>query len=580
MNNKICLFVCDFLSPEVSKAVQVSGYLNVKIIVYKHACNTTALDLSTINSLIEKHEQEFSKFLFIGSSCLSLEIRKALSERHVTVVLLKECFEILLNKEIAYHYIQKGYYLITPVWLKNYKKNIDDWGFNSSTVKTFLGESVRKILLLDTGVIDNLTEELNALADYTALPCEVLPVGLSYCQNLIDNIILKEIHDIENHEITKQISELTRERADYSTIFDYFATLDYTDEQKIVEKIFMLMDILFMPQEIVFDKYRNGIHKEKICLRGVECKFEKDEKCSFKIEVSDTNEILGIFTIFNVKFNKFIEQYKDMGQVLKQFCALAIANARKFEIILEQKERIKEYSEELAKINQGKDKFLSILAHDLRSPFNGFLGITEMMADNDIPPDKMHMFAQELHKSAQAVYELLENLLSWSQLQLGILNPVIENLSVKDLVDNVLFSIKKIAKEKDIDIITSIPSTLLINSDGKMIESVLRNLASNAIKFTNRGGKIEIKAMTDDEKNILFEVNDTGVGINTAAIEKIFLLDAGKGELGTEGESSSGFGLILCKEFVKQHGGEIWVESELGKGSSFYFTIPRKLEVS
>ncbi len=237
---------------------------------------------------------------------------------------------------------------------------------------------------------------------------------------------------------------------------------------------------------------------------------------------------------------------------------------------------IKLKNEELVNLNAEKDRFFSIIAHDLRSPFQTFLGFTKMMAEDlpNIRIDELQKIALTMRNSATNLFRLLENLLEWSRMEQGLIpyNPVL--IRLRSFVEESLTSMDETAKMKGIEITADIPDDLEIYADNNQVQTVLRNLISNAVKFTPGDGKINILAKADGNKSVEISVRDTGIGMSPPMVENLFRLDANMTRKGTAGEPSSGLGLILCKEFVEKQGGKIWVKSEEGKGSTFYIQVP------
>jgi PAS domain S-box-containing protein len=232
-------------------------------------------------------------------------------------------------------------------------------------------------------------------------------------------------------------------------------------------------------------------------------------------------------------------------------------------------------AEDLKALNDSKDKFFSIIAHDLRSPFTSFLGFTEILDEEfgSLPSNELQTIISSMRKSASNLYQLLENLLEWTLLHREITKFEPKRILLLPLVNTCVDLSINMAKQKDIDIRIDVPETLRIVADIHMLQAILRNLISNAVKFTNRGGYIHISASHTEEHFTLLAVKDSGVGITPDMLPKLFRIDANHKTRGTEGELSTGLGLVLCKEFVERHEGKIWVESEPGKGSSFYFTL-------
>jgi PAS domain S-box-containing protein len=237
---------------------------------------------------------------------------------------------------------------------------------------------------------------------------------------------------------------------------------------------------------------------------------------------------------------------------------------------------IKIKNDELINLNATKDKFFSIIAHDLRSPFNSFLGLTEIMAEElpNLSMLQLREMVTGMNKSATNLYRLLENLLNWSQIQKGTIpfNP--EAVQIGLVIGESIEIIQEQAKNKEIEITTDIPADFIVFADINMLQAIIRNLVSNAIKYTNKGGRISLSVNATNDKNIGIAIQDTGIGMCSEMVAKLFRIDTRANRKGTDGEPSTGLGLLLCKEFVEKHGGKIWVDSEEGIGSTFYFTLP------
>ena len=241
-------------------------------------------------------------------------------------------------------------------------------------------------------------------------------------------------------------------------------------------------------------------------------------------------------------------------------------------------EEVKLKNEELQKLNTAKDKFFSIIAHDLRSPFNGFLGLSQILVEElpTLAPEEIQMIAVSMQNSATTLYRLLENLLEWAKMQQGLITFKPEILPLKPLIDHCL-AIKQLkAQSKEIEIINHIPDEIEVYADSNMLQTIIRNLVSNSVKFTNKGGEIIVSAKTKKDNIVEINIKDNGIGMSREMIEGLFHLEVNTSRKGTEGETSTGLGLIICKDFVEKHGGKLRVKSEEGKGSTFYFTIPGK----
>jgi PAS domain S-box-containing protein len=233
-------------------------------------------------------------------------------------------------------------------------------------------------------------------------------------------------------------------------------------------------------------------------------------------------------------------------------------------------------NEQLAKLNAEKDKFFSVIAHDLKNPFNSLLGLSRVMAE-DLPSlsqDEIARIALALRKSAENYYGLLENLLEWTRMQRGMVHFIPEPFLLLPEIEIIMQLLSEPADKKGIEILINVPSAQLVFADIQIMRSLIRNLVFNAIKFTNRGGKITLKAIPVSGDLIEISISDTGIGMDKDLLSNLFLLDGQTGRKGTAGESGTGLGLIISKELIEKQGGNIWAESEEGKGSVFFFTVP------
>lgn len=232
-------------------------------------------------------------------------------------------------------------------------------------------------------------------------------------------------------------------------------------------------------------------------------------------------------------------------------------------------------NQELIKLNAEKDKFFSIIAHDLKSPVNSIKGFSELLIElvEDRDYEKIKEFAGIILLSTNRAISLLTNLLEWSQSQSGRMafNP--ESFELNTVLNEVILLFNVNAEQKFIKIVNEIDAPIWISADRRMIGSVLRNLISNAVKFTNPGGKITITYILEKE-GIVISVSDTGVGISKVRMEKLFCISESSSTQGTQKEKGTGLGLILAKEFVEKHNGKIWADSTVGEGTVISFSLP------
>jgi len=305
---------------------------------------------------------------------------------------------------------------------------------------------------------------------------------------------------------------------------------------------------------------------------------------SDEIEQGNTS-FLSLFNLMSIMALLFISSFGIIAYI--RFYEKKKINHRLEKEILtkiESENALKLSETKFKEANATKDKFFSILSHDLKSPFAAMLGMTEILEKeyHQLKESDRIILIKELGKATRNTYALLEELLSWSQSQRGLLDFNPQPTKLYLLCNESIELVGAAALKKSITINCMADKGILVYADHNMLETVLRNLLTNAIKFTNKGGEVKIhcqypniqsaEGTTTPKINVL--VTDTGVGISQENIGKLLKVEEKYKTPGTDREMGTGLGLIICKEFVEKHGGELTIESEQGKGSSFGFTIP------
>ena len=240
-------------------------------------------------------------------------------------------------------------------------------------------------------------------------------------------------------------------------------------------------------------------------------------------------------------------------------------------------QQLQKENEELVELNRSKNGLLSIISHDLKNPFGALLNMSEFLATetDDMERTEIGEFAQAINFSAKILYKFFNDLLEWSKLQNGIVNVNPITLDVRAVVENIFTLLNITAMSKGVSLVNKIPQETKLNGDLNMVTSIINNLVTNAIKFTNAGGSVIVQAQELDGFVELAVVDD-GVGMGENVLEKIFKLNKHITNNGTENEGGSGLGLVITKDLINRHGGKIWVKSRKGSGTSFHFTLPKE----
>ncbi len=242
---------------------------------------------------------------------------------------------------------------------------------------------------------------------------------------------------------------------------------------------------------------------------------------------------------------------------------------------IENEEKIKKINAELTETNETKDKFFSIIAHDLRGPLSGLTQILEILATDyeSMEEDEKIEIVKEAAKASNSTYALMENLLEWSRIQSGSLPYEPTKINLLTLINNTGTLYEQNIKNKVINFKVDVNPEVTVFADKKMTETILRNLIMNAIKFTPQNGSVSVYSEGDQNYSTI-KVQDTGIGMEQTTLDKLFRIDVSHSTRGTEDELGTGLGLILCKELAEKQGGKIWVESKIDAGSTFYFKLP------
>ena len=292
--------------------------------------------------------------------------------------------------------------------------------------------------------------------------------------------------------------------------------------------------------------------------------FTSSIKCTCELKVTNKDKHVFHVLLEGLKLD-------DANEETDQNCQLAIIDLTEYKKV---ENSLKESNEELKFLNSSKDKFFSIIAHDLRRPFESLLTYSKLLATeiDTLSQEEIIQFSEGLNDNLNNLFALLENLLHWSMMQRDLLEYDPINLNLHELINKIIGTLKQSSVEKDISLSNNVDIKTAVFADADMLRSILQNLITNAIKFTPNNGLIIISSV-DKNDFIEISIKDTGIGIEAQRSSKLFNFNDLSSTTGTAGEKGTGLGLPLCKEFIERNGGKIWVESEIGKGSKFTFTL-------
>ncbi|MFA6924247.1 MAG: tetratricopeptide repeat-containing sensor histidine kinase [Bacteroidales bacterium] len=401
---------------------------------------------------------------------------------------------------------------------------------------------------------------------------------------------------MQSLKYSKQINNISQKLISYNNIAGvYFAINDFKNAYQYKILYGNLLDSILNKEkleqitkmQIIFEtenlEKENQLLKFNNDLSKVNVEKQKAYRNLFLVGFIATLILLvlsfGFYRIIK-RSNKLLkEQKENIAKSNEKLIEINEKLKKQKEVLKELNEKLLESEENLREINERKDKFFSIISHDLRNPFASIVSFARIMRrDLDkMKKEEILELTEQLNKVAHRINNLLENLLLWSKMQTNRLEFKPEEIKLSRIVNSSIELLGQSAKNKNINLTFKAYDNITVYADYYMVDTVLRNLISNAIKFTHSGGFIKIITERKND-DVLISVEDNGIGIKKSSIENLFEIGH-HSDYGTEDEKGSGLGLILCKEFVLRNKGKIWVESEENKGSSFKFTLPLNKEM-
>ncbi|MDG5800763.1 ATP-binding protein [Marinilabiliaceae bacterium ANBcel2] len=585
MAGNLQLYICENFKAETDAILSLGKFSDVVVSYFPPRCIHPISAAKQLESLSLFDNADNDK-LFISCSCLTISDKVFLQNKNIKKLHLSNCFQKFAPHGFIDQLIEDGAYIVTPGWLKKWQVNLNSWG-DKKLARQMLSESVTKIVLLDTGVDKNCVNSLKDFSVYINLPFEIIPIGLDYYQLYIENEIFKWRLNKRDDRENNYDSKRKIVQSDYAMALDLMGDLTRAEtEDEVAKRIIDLFVMMFAANKV---HYLAVINSNDVRLWSFPAETGDDETKDrllkftnsslltesgrgFCMTISRGDKILAVIEIDDISYHENLVKYQNLALAMSDVISIAIVNSRYFEKIYEMNKSLKE-------LNATKDKFFSIIAHDLKGSFNSMLGFSTILNENfdRYNVEKQKQFIEIIYTNIQNTYKLLENLLLWSRSQKGSLDFKPEKTNLFLVTNDTSELLNQSAENKSIELINKINENIFVDADKEMLSTILRNLISNAIKFTPRYGKILINSnliKSDNNQHfVIISVTDTGKGISKEIQDKLFDIGTNISIPGTENEKGTGLGLILCKEFVEKHGGRIWVESELNNGTVFNFTL-------
>lgn len=612
MNKTLCLVICENHKKEIEKVIETQGLKNVVVLYMPPNCLFgVKTDWDFIINTLKKREIQYHSLYFLVGSC-SKELEDPPRKlKNLNIYQRESCSEFFLNKKSLEFFFNNKVKVICPGNLNCWGQIIKKFGIKRVIDESLSEDLINKILLIDTGVNNDLKEKIQVISDYSKIPYEILPVGLNFFGLIIKNIFLSWILDYERQIKLKGIAKASQQSAQFAMAFDMIGNLTgFLSEKKVIENIFELFTMLFAPSKLAFlsirDNKREVFSFPSTIIEDNEFSEEEIEdlkqefnwnfsKNIFNLKISYSDEILGFLKMRGLSFPEYFDRYLNTALVISKVCGLAIHNARTYNELDNTLNQLKDSYKKLGKINEqlqleitkreqaeeNLKQFISTVTHELRTPITVLLqSISNLKEYNDmltvIQKEKLN---DAISRNTTLLSELVEDLLVISRIDEKGFILKWEEYKPLEIIREILELMEPRRKAKEIIIEVDIDKKILLFGDTRKISQIFRIFIDNALKYSNENSKILIKA-SDHHKNgkirsegILIQFIDNGIGISKENIphlsQRFFRSDNVKDISGT------GLGLAIAKELIQLHKGELYFESVYGKGSTFSVFLPR-----
>jgi signal transduction histidine kinase len=612
----LCLMACSNLAPEVAAAAKAEG-LNVQVVAFPAICRRTLRNSWTkVEAFVAEHADASAPLCLIGGSCLAEAETQPRLPESATLYRLDQCSALLIGPDTTARYLRQGAYLLTPGWLARWREYVDDWGFDQATAREFFSESIRRLVLLDSGLAANSAEHLQAFADYVGLPSEQVPVGVDYTRLFLAKLVLEQRVQRAEKQPALALTEASRQVADYAMAFDLLGQLaQVIPEAQVVDNILQLFAAISAPSQMVYVPWISGgpgLFQARPPLAELPASLTAalanltadyawtDAQTGFILPIRRQAETLGFLFLERFAFPEYKTYYLNLALAVLKVLALALANAREYEALTRAQEdirqlnthlerRVDERTGELSEANAAltralhvKDEFLAMMGHELRTPLTAVLGLSEALQLQVYGPltEKQLKSLQTIHSSGQHLLDLLSEVLEYSNLEAGQLRPELEPVDVEQVCQASLRSIQTNRQQKKLHV-TVMRDTRVdcVQADGRRLKQMLNCLLNNAVKFTPEAGAIGLEVEGDSaQQAVRFIVWDTGIGIapenQVRVFEPFVQIDA---RLARDYEGA-GLGLALVRRWAQLQGGAVSLTSAglPGQGSRFTISLPWK----
>ena len=603
MANRLCILVCEDFQSEVASAIESEGFDDVVMAAYPTCCDPPGIGWDTLSQATRACASENDHICLLGGFCIAGLGDPPDNMKHCYRQELDRCFDLVVNEGIVGSHLGQGAHLLTPGWLARWQQNLEQWGFDQTSAKECFGESISRLVLLDTGVDTQSSEHLLEFAGFLGLPFETMPVGLDFLRLVLTKIVLEWRLEVRRNELSQVSAKANRQSAEHAMAFDLIGRLTgIMTEAQAIESILDLFAMMFAPGILAYLPMKDGepgsvcsrpLHSvDRVVIRDDAIRFERvsdshhawtESGNGFILRVSHRDETLGLLEVDEIAFPQYKEYYLNLALNMVGVCGLAIDNARTYQEVKRAESALKEYSERLEEMVEERTKELrdaqdqllrreklaalgqmsAMVSHELRNPLGAILNAAYFlkMTVSDETSATTREFLDLIVEEVRSADRIISDLLDFTRTR----TPNREDIVLSRLVTEVL---AKRPPPEGVGVTTDIaPDLSPVYVDAHQMKQVLVNLVTNAYQAMAEGGTLTISAQPG-EREVALSVADNGVGISEENRAKLFE------PLYTTKTHGIGLGLMVVRNLVEANGGSIEVESEVGKGSTFRVRIP------
>lgn len=591
MVSKLCILVCEIFWREAKFIIESEGFTDVMVIPFPPKCVFLNMNWDKIIDALKKANSECNKSYLLSGQCFIGLGEPPEEFKLCHLYEIEQCLYMILNRDLIDKSIKEGSYILTPGWLEAWRTHMEEWGFDKEIATIFYGETIKKLLLLDTEINDKAIKDIQEFAEFVNLPFEIIPVGLDHFRLFLRKIILDWRLMEKESNLSVNLSSKEQQLADYAMVFDLLGYLsNIMTEENVIDHFFKLFKMLFAPSNIIYvpliDDKAGPIHssseihiEDKKIMEMIE-NFRQDFTWTesdegFVVGIGSKENQFGVLIFDGITFPEYKEHYLNLTLLIVKALGLAILNARFYKNLEDSKKK-------LIELDEYRKNFVSTVSHELRTPISIIIQSTNNILDyKDISEGLKQKLLETISRNSSLLFELTEDLLTISRLDEKKIKLEWVKYIPLELINTALNQLEPRRNLKNITIEVKMNKEIYLYGDDKKIGQIFRILIDNAIKYSRENSSIKIKAVdhykgeynSQEIDGTLIQFRDSGIGIAEKDLEKLFTRFFRATDV--INIAGTGLGLSIAKDLIELHQGKIYVESEYGRGSIFSVFLPR-----